>query len=419
MNLLVFSRRLQVGGAEKVLATLTTIWSSLGHRVYLVTHKSGSGFEFKATYTKRYSVIRWTDVDVEELHKTFNFGCVIFNDSWNDSQFEKSAQSAKTAGVPVVLINHHAWNNWCFSLSNAKDTIKSIACSPVDCLVCVSPIQALWWRLKGFYTILIQNPVELPEKLPQRCDDGRTLIWVGRPKDSTKRIGLLVELFDKIFAINNKARLLILGEIDDYTVQALLASVRLEARSAIEFTGRVPNVYDYLSKSSVFMFTSLWEVSPQVFDEARTCGVPIVTYDFPIYNSGIENDGIIRVATDEAFVSAVVELLRMPERRAKIGHEGTIFAYKKNDRTHAVAEWAKLFASLNSQQSFMNFISQAETNYCSELVYKNTIKEVQRGLEFFGGRWLPILSAKSGKRTFQSIVASIVHKLKKLRRVAI
>ncbi|MDD5644145.1 MAG: glycosyltransferase [bacterium] len=92
-----------------------------------------------------------------------------------------------------------------------------------------------------------------------------------------KNYGLLLKAF-KIVLDNIDAKLLILGE--GPLLSELKGQVRtLQIEKKVIFAGFQKNPFKYISKSDVFVITSLWEGFPNVLPEAFACGTPVICVD--------------------------------------------------------------------------------------------------------------------------------------------
>jgi glycosyltransferase involved in cell wall biosynthesis len=105
------------------------------------------------------------------------------------------------------------------------------------------------------------------------------VIYTGRV-DVAKNLGLFVEVVTDL--VNKHPDLLacIVGwgdEIDRITKKIFSLSVEKN----IELAGTRENIFEYLSKSKIFLLTSEFEGLPISALEAMKCGLPVVTSDYP------------------------------------------------------------------------------------------------------------------------------------------
>jgi glycosyltransferase involved in cell wall biosynthesis len=135
---------------------------------------------------------------------------------------------------------------------------------------------------------VIYNPVGTPE-LRERAAEPAQHPWlepgqppvvlaVGRLREQ-KDFPTLIRAFARVRA-DRTARLMILGEGPDRSaLEALVREHGLEDDVALP--GFLPNPYACMSRSAVFVLSSLWEGLPTVLIEALCCGAPVVATDCP------------------------------------------------------------------------------------------------------------------------------------------
>lgn len=129
---------------------------------------------------------------------------------------------------------------------------------------------------------IIYNPIDVLNiscRAEELVDDfafspeRNTIITVGR-LHAVKGQWHLIRAFAE-FRKNNPSQLLICGEGEE--MNYLLDLVKnLEIEDSVTFLGWKDNPYKYMSKSSVFVQSSLSEALPNVLVEAMACGCPVV-----------------------------------------------------------------------------------------------------------------------------------------------
>ena len=127
---------------------------------------------------------------------------------------------------------------------------------------------------------VIHNPLNIERIVPLSLEpvtdiqfNVPTIITVGR-LHAVKSQWHLIRAFAE-FRKNNPSQLLICGEGEEMSY--LLDLVKnLEIEDSVMFLGWKDNPYKYMSKSSVFVQSSLSEALPNVLVEAMACGCPVV-----------------------------------------------------------------------------------------------------------------------------------------------
>jgi glycosyltransferase involved in cell wall biosynthesis len=147
--------------------------------------------------------------------------------------------------------------------------------------------------------LVIHNPVitpEINEKKEAHLENAwfeknqpPVILAIGR---LTRQKGFDVLL--RAFALVRKQRvahLIILGEGEDRSaLMALQKELGLE--NDVRLPGFVPNPYQYLKNSAMFVLSSRWEGLPTVLVEALYCGIPLISTDCPSGPREILHDGL-------------------------------------------------------------------------------------------------------------------------------
>lgn len=101
--------------------------------------------------------------------------------------------------------------------------------------------------------------------------------------------------------------------------------MELSVTNKVELPGAVKNVDDYLLKSSIFVFPSLYEGLPNALIEAMSAGLPCVSFDCETGPRDLINDGqngfLVPVGDVDLLVSRIVELINDSELREKFSRE--------------------------------------------------------------------------------------------------
>lgn len=107
---------------------------------------------------------------------------------------------------------------------------------------------------------------------------GKTAITLGGLKYQ-KGQWHLIRAFSKVIENIPEARLLIFGrgEYQEY-LEKLIKDLRLEKN--IKLMGYVIGPYNYVKKSDVFIFSSLFEGLGNAMMEALSCGIPVISTDY-------------------------------------------------------------------------------------------------------------------------------------------
>ena len=128
----------------------------------------------------------------------------------------------------------------------------------------------------------VYNPINLPNKMLVREDDGRTILFVGR-LEWHKGVQVFRTVIPKVLNKKADVNFAFLGpdsswhgghSLKDY----ILKQIPEEMKNSVHFLGGVPRekVFEYLQKASMCVLPSLWENFPYTCLEAMSCGCVVV-----------------------------------------------------------------------------------------------------------------------------------------------
>ncbi len=170
---------------------------------------------------------------------------------------------------------------------------------------------------------VINNPIDL-ERVEKMCLDsvedeslfkGPVIVNVARFNKQKDHVSLLKAF--RIVANEIKgAKLLLLGEGKlEKKLKQLVKELDLE--NQVFFLGWQKNPFKYLSRSSVFVLSSLWEGLPNTLIESLACGIPSVATDCPSGPDEIIDDQesgiLVPVGDYKAMADAIINILKKPE----------------------------------------------------------------------------------------------------------
>ena len=311
MRIAFFIRCMSNGGAEKVAAQLTHIWSGLGHGVVVFTELPQSDKEYDFKFITREIVTdaqRGSKEALLSLYEKYHFEVAIFNDGINAAWFESAFLTIRSLGVKTIVINHHTANNWMYGCWNTHELFMDEVLSTADAMVCVDKMWALWWKYRGVQSIYIPNPVDSINvecksfgtlELVKTIDEAveklkgmRNIVWMGRLNDCLKRPELAIEVFSKVAKISSGVKMVMLGKYNrdvEKRLRAQLETFSPNYNGQLLMPGFVANTDEYLKRADVHLFTSVTEVTiPQAVLEASIAGVNTVAFDMPVLRVGLD-----------------------------------------------------------------------------------------------------------------------------------
>ncbi len=202
----------------------------------------------------------------------------------------------------------------------------------VEYIICVSngvandiaEITGLKNNIKVIYNPIIVKEIDRlsQEKVPLFDSDSNPIILAVGRLVKAKDYPTLLEAFSLVCKQIN-AKLLILGEGEEREKIIDLAK-KLSVGDNIKLLGFQKNPYKYMSKSSVFVLSSIQEGFPTVILEAMACGAPVVSTNcnsgpneiidnnkngilVPIKNPQAMADALLKILKDKSFKEYIIE----------------------------------------------------------------------------------------------------------------
>lgn len=170
--------------------------------------------------------------------------------------------------------------------------------------------------IKGLVNEKVNHPW-FKEDIPVVINCGRLTLQKNYP--------LLLEAMNLILKDGNNFRLLILGKGEDHSKLEKLAKDLGISRNVM-FLGFQSNPFKYISRSLVFVLSSLWEGFGNVIIEAMACGVPVVSTRCPSGPDEIINDGVngLLVPSEDvdALAKVILRLLKDESLRSRLAKAG-------------------------------------------------------------------------------------------------
>jgi len=154
------------------------------------------------------------------------------------------------------------------------------------------------------------------------------LLAIGR-LTKQKNFNLLINAFYEFNKINNKYKLLIIGEGEENKkIISRINQLKLEHK--IILLGFKKNVYKYLKNSKAFILSSLWEEMGFVIIEAASCNTLIISSNCPNGPSEFLNYGEAGYLFNNNSVNDLVQNLIKFDREEKNIKYNKILLAKKN-----------------------------------------------------------------------------------------
>lgn len=332
MRISFFTVSMEVGGAERVFATLANRFAMLGHAVEIVLMKPHGELrkelcpEVRLVDLKTYRILRTIIPLACYLRRTRPDALLS-----TLSQPNMVAIIARwLARTPTRVVVREA-NTPTREFAHAtlwKDRIVPALIGRLyhaaDAVVAVSRgVQQDLLRLTGLpesHVPCLYNPV-ITERLRQLRDAPFQHPWfeagappvvlaVGRLTPQ-KDYPTLLRAFAQVRQ-SHPARLLILGE-GELRHDLWRLAQELHLTDAVAMPGYEPNPFAYMRRASVFVLSSRYEGLPNALIQAMACGCPVVSTDCPSGPREILDGGryghLVPVGEVDALANTIIEVL--------------------------------------------------------------------------------------------------------------
>jgi glycogen synthase len=207
---------------------------------------------------------------------------------------------------------------------------------------------------------VVYNPIGLPDKIPGREDDGKTILFIGRI-EWRKGVQVFGRVIPEVLNKSKDANFVFLGPDSNWhggrsLKEFILGQIPEEIISSIKFIGGVPRerVFEYLRKATICVLPSLWENFPYTCIEAMASGCAVV---------GSKNGGMAEMIED-----GVSGILIDPEKPEEISEA---ILKLLNDRSLC-------------QQIRQNAVKRLRGIFSTDGIVEQTLIVYQRAIEIHG-----------------------------------
>lgn len=283
--------RLNKGGAEKVMATLSNFFYNRGLDVHLIIvlddikyHYSGTVVNLGKLKSKRNSIFNkakrfWY---LKKYLKQQMFDFII------DFRF-------RVKPIQELLIAKWLYNTkTIYTVHSSKLDVYLPSFTPLTKLIYGNSYKVISitntmqnliekkHQLKNVMTIY--NPINVSQIREKANDkiilDFDYIIGVGHFNTTQKQFDKLIYAYSKSILPEKNIALVILGE--GINKEALIKEVQInDVTKMVHFLGFKNNPYKYISKAKFYVMSSLHEGMPMVLLESLACGTPVISFDCP------------------------------------------------------------------------------------------------------------------------------------------
>ncbi|MCR5371802.1 MAG: glycosyltransferase [Clostridium sp.] len=391
-----FYYRLNNGGVEHVLSRLISLWTAAGYRVVLFTDKPPHPEDYplpaetvhyllpdtfrltpetrKLRFRALQSVLRDEHVDVF-VHHAF----LSQNLLWD-------LLAVKTLGIPFIEYIHGSFSCQ-LPGGNPEEmdqlwTVTGIL-KNADKIICNSDAYKCFWRTVNPASEMSLNPCDLPKEVTVPKSESPLLLWVGRiapEKQPEEAVKILSEVRKSMPSV----RLKMVGGTDpEYmpyldSLKACITSLGLEDSVSLEGYHSDPS--GYYQEATLLLLTSAGEGFSLAIAEAKTYGLPCVSYDLPCTFFAEDAQGFFSVPMNDAAAAAreILGLLGDPAARAQAEKSA-----KKSAAAFSAAalsdQWVRIFSGFETSASSVN-PSDPDSRYFSNVV-STLLADSHLGLE--------------------------------------
>jgi glycosyltransferase involved in cell wall biosynthesis len=349
------------GGAERVLADITSGLADRGHDISVLTFDREEGVSFYPLNKK----IRCLNLGigntyerstlVETCARIISIRRAVKAESpdvvvpFMHSMFVPVSFALAGTGIPVVASEHivpeyYKTRRFEFLLFLASSLfVQRIT-------VLSTKVKAMYPRMLRKKMIVIENPVHeaLIQPSQGRASSGRKVILnVGR-LNPQKDQETLIKAFAKLATVYPEWDLRIIGEGElRAELEQLVGNLNLKNR--IFLPGTTQNIAAEYQNADIFALPSRYESFGLATAEAMTHGLPVIGFaDCPGTNelivdneNGFLVDGENRI---DAFTAALEKMITSPDLRIKLGEQGRQIV-KKYQPEAIIEKWENLVAA--------------------------------------------------------------------------
>lgn len=396
MRIAFFTDSTAHGGGGRVCSLLSQIWTRQGHDVRLFAENDPHEGEYSFDCVARETVHqpKLTPEAIKALHAKYGFEVAVIIGRVYGQGLEVMLPCMKELGVRTVGMLHHSFTTWLYFTVIANEYKCKANLELMDCLVCVDPLQTIWWHEMGAKALYIPNPVEtgVVEHSGYPARSGNKLVWSGRAKDWGKRLDLMMRMFAKVRESHPDTELTILGDAPQAVQRRYEKEYGRDFAAHVKYAGFVTNVQEYLRQSDIHVFTSILEVTvPQTILEAQVAELPSVVMDMPCFCDIGEKDGVLRCESEEAFAGAVCRLLDDASSCRALGKAAHDSARQRMKSNQTEVEWEGLFASIVEDGARDGFIAVRYAEIDTPAHHSALLHEIQRAFAFFCEKHFPKL----------------------------
>lgn len=195
--------------------------------------------------------------------------------------------------------------------------------------------------------IRIYNPLEV--KNDKICYDmkSKTIISAGRLTNQ-KGFDMLPDVADKVFNKHKDWKWIICGEGEDRE-QLIEKIKKYKLENNVILEGNVTNITEYYKKAAMFVLTSRYEGFGLVLTEAKSAGLPCISFKCPCGPGEIIEDGVngylVKCFDVKNMAEKINQLIENDEKREEFFNKSLV-GTEKFDLKTVSNQWKELFMDI-------------------------------------------------------------------------
>ena len=361
-----FYYRAYNGGIEMVMSRLSAFFAKAGYHIVLITDFPPTPEDYPFPENTRRFVLPDTfqltpETRVARFHEFRRVlreasADVLIHNAWLSFNLLWDLLAVKTAGIPYIQYIHGAFSCQ-FTEGQPREMDQLYTLTRIlplaDHIVSLSKTFDRFWGKINPHTTALLNPCP-----PARPEDGAAdpdpnmLLWVGRispEKQPAEAVRILHEVRKQIPGV----RLKIVGGTDpacrpcEDQLKAVISGLSLE--DAVSLEGYQTDVTPYYREAALLLLTSSHEGFCLAVAEAKTCGLPCVSYELPYLCFAENPRGFFTAPQGDAAAAAkqVVRLLQDPALLTKARRDALDSAEDFSE-DRLTGGWLQIFRQLES-----------------------------------------------------------------------
>lgn len=348
------------GGTERAVVNLANDLSSLGNNVIVVSIFSNKGnafydmaenihiehlhVYFQPNLVKRIFVgFKQLYTSLNALYKSKNETIFVATDPFVSFVMAQVHNSRR--GNALVVCEHMA-----LSISKIYSVwFRKLFFRRVDAVVVLTGRDLEFVRqiLPQVKSAVIPNRLSFVPEIFSDCQS-KVILSVGR-LEAQKNYGELIKICEPILKEYPDWSLVIVGGgSQEHALKGLIEKTALADQ--IQIVGPTRQIADYFLRSSIYVMSSIYEGFPMVLLEAKTYGLPIVSFDCPngpreMINGGM--DGFLIKMHDHIGLRDALKLLMdNPMLRMEYGKKGSEDVRRRYSKDDIIVKWQNLLEDI-------------------------------------------------------------------------